>query len=130
MSRLQSLREEGVQAGRGALLACLLIANLQTNSGRVTCSDGRPGSGRQLPTLLLQRPRRPHVALQLGDAFGELGVGRLWQLGVEALAEAPPAALLVFTLTGQNTEKPLAHPHARRGKGLLGNIYLFFCLFI
>lgn len=77
-----------------------------------------------LPLLLLLR--LPHVALQLGDAFGELGVGRLWQLGVEALAEAPPATLLVFTLTGQTTEKLLIQ--TRHGKGLLGNFYLWFYL--
>lgn len=45
-----------------------------------------------------------HLTLQLADTPGELGVGRLRQLGVETLAEAPPTNLLVFTLKENRTE--------------------------
>lgn len=47
--------------------------------------------------------RRSHLALQLSNTFSKLSLGGLWQLRVEALGEALPAALFVFTLRGQNT---------------------------
>lgn len=44
-----------------------------------------------------------HFALQLSNSFRKVSLGGFWQLRVEALGEALPAALLVFTLRGKNT---------------------------
>lgn len=47
----------------------------------------------------------PHLALQLRDRFGVLGLGGLWQLGVEALRQALHPVLLVFSLDETETRR-------------------------
>lgn len=53
---------------------------------------------------------RHHLALQLRDGFGELGLGGVWQLRVEALTEAPHPVLFVFILDSRDTQKTLRTP--------------------
>lgn len=48
--------------------------------------------------------RLAHLALQLSNCFSKLGLGGFWELRVETLGEAPPAALFVLTLRGDNTK--------------------------
>lgn len=50
------------------------------------------------------RIKTAHLALQLSYSFSELSLGGLRQLRVEALREALPAALLVFTLRFKRIE--------------------------
>lgn len=48
--------------------------------------------------LILHFLFRPHLALQLRNVLGELCLGRLGQLAVDAVRAAPDAVLLVFGL--------------------------------
>lgn len=48
--------------------------------------------------------RLAHLALQLSNCFSKLGLSGFWELRVETLGEAPPAALFVLTLRGDNTK--------------------------
>lgn len=96
MSRLQRLREKRVQTRVHALLSCFLVPHLQirTHSNVPSGFLGR----RAAIICVFVNERRPHFTLQLSNSFSEVSLGGLRQLRVEALGEALPAALLVFTL--------------------------------
>lgn len=103
MSRLQRLREKRVQTRVHALLSCFLVSHLQirTHSNAPSGFLGR----RAAIICVFVNERWSHFTLQLSNSFSEVSLGGLRQLRVEALGEALPAALLVFTLR-EHRESP------------------------
>lgn len=100
MSRLQSLREERVQTRVPALLTRFLVPHLKNKK---TSFKSFSFGCKQF----LEPWRRSHLALQLSDSLSKLSLGGLRELRVETLREAPPAALLVFTLREDEPTRPL-----------------------
>lgn len=66
-----------------------------------------------------------HLALQLRNTFGPLGLCGLGQLGVEALREAPPAVLPVLFLRSdtRNMQIPISED------AMLFGLHTVWCLF-
>lgn len=131
VSRLQSLREEGVQTGRGALLACLLIANLQTNSTRVTCSDAQ---------ARLQLSVTDAAAAAEASSRRSAARRRLWRTGCRPFVAAgsrssgrgsscrPPCIYSDGTKHGEAVSAPTRSSWKRFAREYL--FMGFFCLFI